>query len=38
MDRVGMKNYDAGNHLQLKLEAQLANVVNSFYSLAQNKV
>ena len=30
MDRVGMKNYDVGNHLQQKLEALLANVANSF--------
>ena len=36
MDRVEIKNYDVGNHLQQKLEAQPANVVNSFYSLAQD--
>ena len=38
MDRLGIKNYDVGNHLQQKLEAQLANVVNSFYSIAQNSL
>ena len=38
MDRVGMKNYDVSNHWQEKLEAYLANVVDSFYSRAKNVV
>ena len=35
MERVGTKNYDVGNHLHQKLEAQLANAVKSFFSPAQ---